>query len=118
LFECQRVLIAHGVWITDSDMSLVAKPNLSVVLNPQCNAKLASGIAPLQKFIKNKIRFVMGTDSAASNNNTDIFVEMNFLSKLHHLTESDLTVFPALCFLMRPQENQRKLWAFKKVSEV
>ncbi|MDB5039085.1 MAG: hypothetical protein JWQ35_2613 [Bacteriovoracaceae bacterium] len=94
LLKCKQVLLAHSVWLTDEDMPLVAKPNLSVVLNPQCNAKLASGIAPVHKYIKNGVRFALGTDGAASNNNTDIFAEMNFISKIHHLTEGDLTGLP------------------------
>jgi 5-methylthioadenosine/S-adenosylhomocysteine deaminase len=94
ILDVKNVLLAHSVWIADADMPLLARHNVSVVLNSQCNAKLASGVAPVTKFIKNKVRFTLGTDSAASNNNTDIFEEMNFLSKVHHLTEENLEGLP------------------------
>jgi 5-methylthioadenosine/S-adenosylhomocysteine deaminase len=94
LLDCRNVLLAHSVWLTDDDLPLVAKDNITLVLNAQCNAKLASGVPPVSKFLAKKIRFALGTDSAASNNNTDIFEEMNFISKLHHVTEDDLTGLP------------------------
>lgn len=94
LFDVKQVLLAHSVWLDEGDYDLLKRPNISVVLNPQCNAKLASGIPPVQKYIEQGIRFTMGTDGAASNNNLDLFAEMNFLSKVHHVTTRDLKGLP------------------------
>lgn len=93
-FDLKNVLLAHSVWPDDADYSLINRPNISVVLNPQCNAKLGSGIPPAQKYYERGVRFTMGTDGAASNNNLDIFAEMNFLSKTHHVTTQDLKGLP------------------------
>jgi 5-methylthioadenosine/S-adenosylhomocysteine deaminase len=94
LFDLDQVLLAHSVWVDEADYKLLSRPNLSVVLNPQCNAKLASGIPPAQKYLENGVRFTMGTDGAASNNNLDLFAEMNFLSKIHHVSTKDLKGLP------------------------
>ncbi|MBN8554613.1 MAG: amidohydrolase [Deltaproteobacteria bacterium] len=94
VLKSPQILLAHSVWMKDSDFKILAKPNLSVVMNSQCNAKLASGVAPVQQYLERGVRFVMGTDGAASNNNMDIIAEMNFLSKVHHLTEKNLKGLP------------------------
>lgn len=91
LFECSQVLMAHAVCLDDSDFERIKKPNLSVVLNTQCNAKIASGIPPISSYLKHGIRFAVGTDGPASNNNIDIFSELNFFSKIHHLSTGNLT---------------------------
>lgn len=94
LLEVNHLILAHSIWLEDKDFSLLKRPNLSVALNSQCNAKLASGIPPVDRYRKDGIRFVLGTDGACSNNNLDIFEEMNFLSKIHHVTTGDLAGLP------------------------
>lgn len=96
LLEVKNLLIAHAVWPEKSDFKFISKPNISVVLNAQCNAKLASGIPPIEDFRKNKVRIVLGTDGPASNNTLDIFSEINFISKIHHVSQRNLTGFPAM----------------------
>jgi len=94
LLDSRFILLAHSLWLEKEDFKLLAKPNVTVVLNPQCNAKLASGVPPVPKFIDHGVRFALGTDGAPSNNTLDIFAEMNFLSKIHHVTEGDLQGLP------------------------
>ena len=94
LLDLNHIILAHSVWVEDSDFDLLKRSNVSVALNPQCNAKLASGIPPVDRYRKEGIRFVLGTDGACSNNNLDIFEEMNFLSKIHHVSTGDLTGLP------------------------
>lgn len=91
LLNSKWVLMAHMVWLETEDFSRVNQPHLSSVLNPQCNAKLGSGIAPVNQMKEVGHRFCLGTDGAASNNNLDILSEMNFLSKIHRLNSEDLT---------------------------
>lgn len=90
-FDSRFVISAHTVWPTESDFRILQRPNLSVALNIQCNAKLASGMPPVSRFKRDGIRMTIGTDGAASNNNLDIFEEMSSLGKLHHLTTGDVT---------------------------
>ncbi|MDD4414967.1 MAG: amidohydrolase family protein, partial [Oscillospiraceae bacterium] len=70
------VTAAHCVWITDSDMELLAEKKVTVAHCPQSNLKLGSGIARIQKMRHSGINVALGTDSAASNNNLDMFQEV------------------------------------------
>lgn len=95
LFDTKACISAHSVWLEEEDFqTLKNHPQVSPALNPQCNAKLASGIPPVAEFKKRGIRYTIGTDGAASNNNLDIFSEINFLSKIHHVSTQDLTGLP------------------------
>jgi 5-methylthioadenosine/S-adenosylhomocysteine deaminase len=66
--------------------------------------KLASGVPPVPAFLKKGLAVGIGTDGCASNNNLDMFQEMDFLSKLHKVKNLDPTVLPAqevLCLATR-----------------
>ena len=68
--------VYHAVHVTDDDIALMKKHNISVAINACCNAKIASGIAPVLKYIQNGINVGVGTDGSASNNNLSMFKEM------------------------------------------
>ena len=63
---------------------------MSVVTNPGSNAKLASGVAPISKFMKKGINIAIGTDGPASNNCLDMFREMFLTTSLAKLKEKDV----------------------------
>jgi 5-methylthioadenosine/S-adenosylhomocysteine deaminase len=94
LLNMKHLILAHSVWLEDSDYALLKQPQLTAALNVQCNAKLASGVPPISRLQTEGVRFCLGTDGAASNNNIDMFEEMNFLGKIHHLTTGDLAGLP------------------------
>lgn len=79
----------HCVHVTDSDMEILKKHNIGVVTNPSSNAKLASGIAPVNEMFKRGISLSLGTDGPASNNCLDMFREMFLASSLQKLREND-----------------------------
>lgn len=62
--------------VTDHDIELLGSHKASVVHNPTSNLKLASGICPVQKMLDRGVNVCLGTDSACSNNNLDMFSEM------------------------------------------
>ena len=66
----------HCVWFTDEDMEIFAKRGLWSVFNACSNLKLASGIAPVYKFIEKHMNIAIGTDGAGSNNALSMFREM------------------------------------------
>ena len=74
------VLLAHCVYLDDSDFARLAKPNVHVVTNPASNMKLANGFAPVPRMLKEGIHVCLGTDGAASNNSLNMFGEMRLLS--------------------------------------
>ena len=82
----KRMIAAHVVWPDDEEIALLAKGGVGVGHCPQSNAKLASGIAPVVKLLRHGVAVGLGTDGAASNNDLDMWQEMqtaNFLQKLH-----------------------------------
>jgi 5-methylthioadenosine/S-adenosylhomocysteine deaminase len=91
----RRTLIHHAVWIDDHDMDILSKRNVSVIHCPESNMKLASGVSPVPQMIKRGICVGLGTDGCASNNNLDMFDEMDSAAKLHKAYTKDPTVMDA-----------------------
>lgn len=85
----------HAVWLDDEEISALAGTGATVSHNPESNMKLASGIAPVPKMIKAGITVGLGTDGSASNNDLDMFGEMNMAAKLHKAAALDPTVMNA-----------------------
>ena len=79
----------HCVWMSDEDIELLARKKLWAVTNPGSNAKLASGIAPLDRLAAAGIPMAIGTDGAASNNALDMFREMYLASVLQKIANKD-----------------------------
>lgn len=79
----------HCVHMTDEDLDICKKRNMSVVTNPGSNTKLASGVARINDMLKKGINLAIGTDGAASNNCLDMFREMFLVTGLGKLREND-----------------------------
>ena len=103
----------HCVHMTDEDMELFAKRNLSVVTNPGSNTKLASGIAPISEYLKRGINVAIGTDGPASNNCLDMFREMFLVTGLAKLREKDASAVDAYEVLKMATVNGAKAMNLK-----
>lgn len=79
----------HCVYLDDKDIEIFKKHNMTAVTCPASNLKLASGIAPIKKFVDNGINVAIGTDGPASNNALDMFREMYLVSTLAKVREMD-----------------------------
>lgn len=90
-----HLIVDHCVHISKSEIELLAENKVSVVHNPESNMKLASGIAPVPEMIAKGITVGLGTDGCASNNNLDLFGEMDMAAKLHKASKLDPTVMDA-----------------------
>ena len=86
---------AHCVQINDEDLDLLSAHGAHVAHCPSSNAKLASGIAPINKLLNAGINVGLGTDGAASNNRQDMFTEMRLAALLSKATTEDATSIPA-----------------------
>ncbi len=79
----------HCVHMADEDFEIFKKRGLYAVTNPCSNLKLASGIAPVKRFLDEGISMGIGTDGAASNNSLDFFKEMYLTATLAKVREQD-----------------------------
>ena len=98
-FETPKAMIAHAVWLDDSEIALLARRGVSVAHNPVSNMKLASGIAPVEAMLAAGLAVGLGTDGEKENNNLDMFEEMktaSLLGKLKSLDAAALDSWKAL----------------------
>jgi 5-methylthioadenosine/S-adenosylhomocysteine deaminase len=94
-----RVVAAHGVWLTDADIEIVKRAGAAISHNPGSNMKLASGVAPVPKYLAAGVTVGLGTDGAASSNDLDMFEAMRQAAFLHKLASKDPQAVPATAAL-------------------
>jgi 5-methylthioadenosine/S-adenosylhomocysteine deaminase len=94
-----NVLACHCVELTENDIALLQRFDVKVAHNAESNMKLASGVAPIPRLINEGICVGMGTDGCASNNDLDLFQEMDSVAKLHKAKSLDPTVMDAATVL-------------------
>jgi len=90
-----NVVACHCVELTENDIALLQRFDVKVAHNAESNMKLASGVAPITRLIHEGICVGMGTDGCASNNDLDLFLEMDSVAKLHKAKALDSTVMDA-----------------------
>jgi len=95
----ERFFAFHCVVMDEDDIRLFADNGCKVVHNPESNMKLASGVAPISLMLKHGICVGLGTDGCASNNNLDMFAEMDTAAKLEKSARLDPTVMSAATVL-------------------
>ena len=91
----EQTLAVHCVMVDDQDIETLATRGVKVAHCPESNMKLASGIAPAVQMLKAGITLGLGTDGSASNNDVDMFGEMNTAAKIHKVSHMDPTVMNA-----------------------
>lgn len=91
-----RTIAAHCVWVNDRDMAILKSRGVGVAHCPSSNMKLASGVAPVVKMRALGINVGLGTDgSAGSNNDVNMFEELDLAAKLQKVTTLDPQALPA-----------------------
>lgn len=83
VWDCGRSVAAHCVHVSEEDMELMARKNISCAHNPVSNLKLGSGIANVPAMLKKGVNVALGTDGVSSNNNHDLFEEVKLAAILH-----------------------------------
>lgn len=94
-FTERRCVFAHGVWLSEEELDLMAGTSCSIAVCTDSNLKLSSGILPLKAIRERGIKAVMATDGVASNNNLDILQELSTTAKLHKAVAEDPEFLPA-----------------------
>jgi 5-methylthioadenosine/S-adenosylhomocysteine deaminase len=90
-----RTQCVHMTDLGEQDISLLALSGAHVVHCPQSNMKLASGACPVAKLLDRGVNVALGTDSAASNNDLNLFGELQAAALLAKLAAEDATALPA-----------------------
>lgn len=90
-----RLLAAHCVKLDENDIELLAAREVNISHCQESNMKLASGTAPIPALLQRGVTVSIGTDGSASNNDVDMFSEMNTVAKVHKVSTMDPTVMNA-----------------------
>jgi 5-methylthioadenosine/S-adenosylhomocysteine deaminase len=94
-FLNNRVVGAHLVHATPEEITVLKRFGVGVVHNPQSNMKLASGVAPVPQMLQADLGLGLGTDGAASNNDLNMWEEIDTTAKLHKVFTMDPKVVTA-----------------------
>ena len=94
-----HLIADHCVHLDELDIKRMAEHGVKVIDNPESNMKLASGISPVPEMLAQGMTVGLGTDGCASNNNLDLFGEMDMAAKIHKIQTMDPTVTDAVTVL-------------------
>ncbi len=109
-----RVIAAHGCWLSDKEIKILARQRVSVIHCPTSNLKLASGVMPLSKLLAAGVNVSLGTDGPASNNSLDMFSEMKIAALIHKWHEKNPAAAPAQIILDMATINGAKTLKMEK----
>jgi len=91
-----RTVLAHGVWLDEAELELIAERGATVVANPAANMKLAvGGVLPYPAAAKAGVPLGLGTDGVSSNSNLDSFEEVKLFALTQKLASGDPATLPA-----------------------
>ena len=78
-----EVSCAHGVWLSESDLDILAETGTAICTNPSSNLRLKSGVAPVNRLLERGVNVALGIDEAGINDDNDILQEMRVAQKIH-----------------------------------
>ena len=90
-----NVTLNHAIWLSDDEIATIAGRGVGTAHCPSSNMKLASGVSPIAKLKKAGVRAGLGTDGPASNNDLNLFEEIDVALKLQKITSGDPAVLAA-----------------------
>ncbi|XEC92708.1 amidohydrolase [Paenibacillus tarimensis] len=118
-FFSRPSFVAHAVHLTNEEIALLSERGVGVSHNPASNLKLASGVARVPELLRAGVTVSLGTDSAASNNNLDLFDEIRLAAIIHKGVSGDPTAVPAETALkMGTVFGARTLWQEKELGRL
>ena len=95
-----RSVAAHAVWVDEADLAILKSRGVGVAHCPSSNMKLASGVAPVTRMLALDLAVGLGPDGpAGSNNDFNMFEEMDLAAKLQKATTGNPQALPAAAAL-------------------
>lgn len=92
----ERTVLAHGVWLDDAELDLIAERGCTVVTNPVANMKLAvGGVFPYPAAQRAGVAVGLGTDGPGSNDSLDLFSDLKVFALAQRHSAEDATILPA-----------------------
>lgn len=92
----ERTILAHGVWLDEAELELIAARGATVVSNPVANMKLAvGGVMPYPDARRAGVPVGLGTDGAGSNDSLDLLADLKVFALAQRHAAGDPTVVPA-----------------------
>ncbi|HNP64058.1 MAG TPA: amidohydrolase [Woeseiaceae bacterium] len=89
-----RLIAAHCIFVTDSDIELMKRRGVGIAHNMVANIKSAKGVSPALKMFDDGLNIGLGTDGPMSGNTLDIIGQMGYVAKLHKLVNKDRSAMP------------------------
>lgn len=113
------VVGAHCIWVNEADIATLAHYGVGCSHNPSSNMKTAAGVSPVMDMLAGGVHVGLATDGAASNNNQDMFEEMDLAAKMQKLAHMDPRVLPAKQVVeMATIEGARAIHLEKKIGSL
>ncbi len=84
-----ELIAAHSIHLNDEEIEILSRRGVGVVHVPESNMKLSSGVAKVTEMVRKGMTVGLGTDGCASNNNLDLFQEMDTAAKLGKVFSRD-----------------------------
>jgi 5-methylthioadenosine/S-adenosylhomocysteine deaminase len=83
------LIAAHAIHVDESEMEILGQKDIKVVHLPESNMKLCSGASPVKEMMEKGITLGLGTDGCSSNNDLDMFLEMDTAAKISKVMDLD-----------------------------
>jgi 5-methylthioadenosine/S-adenosylhomocysteine deaminase len=85
----EGLIAAHAIHLDEEEISRIFENGVKIVHVPESNMKLCAGLAPIRDMVKAGLTVGLGTDGCSSNNNLDLFCEMDTAAKLSKVYDLD-----------------------------
>jgi 5-methylthioadenosine/S-adenosylhomocysteine deaminase len=83
------LIAAHAIHLDEREISCICEKGVKIVHVPESNMKLCAGLAPVRDMVDAGLTVGLGTDGCSSNNNLDLFCEMDTAAKLSKVYDLD-----------------------------
>jgi 5-methylthioadenosine/S-adenosylhomocysteine deaminase len=90
----RQTQLAHGIWITEEEIEVLAETGTSVVHNPVSNMFIATGVCPVENMTKAGVTVALGSDGQAVNNGQEMLDVLKWAANLQKINSMDATILP------------------------